>query len=49
MMGDGRPFLLEVVNPRKTLFTAAELSSMEGKVNQGSDLVQIRDLSVVPK
>jgi tRNA U54 and U55 pseudouridine synthase Pus10 len=49
MLGDGRPFMFEITNPRKTFFSQEELHAIEQKVNKSNDIVQIRDLAIISK
>ena len=48
MLGNGRPFMLEFVNPRVRL-TAEHCQSLEEKINSSTELVAVRHLTVVGK
>lgn len=50
MLGRGRPFLLEVVNPRKTKFDPLEMETLATAINADTcKWVRVRDLQVVKK
>ena len=49
MLGLGRPFLLELVNPRKVYFSLDEMLKMQESVNSSSLDIFIRDLQMVSK
>lgn len=49
MLGDGRPFMFEITNPRKTFFSPEELLAIEQSVNKSNDIVQVRDLAIISK
>jgi len=49
MLGLGRPFLFELVNPRKVYFSKDEMLKMQENVNSSSLDIFIRDLQVVSK
>ena len=49
MLGNGRPFLLEVLNPWKAKFSSEEWRGFEEAINSKSEDVFVRDLQVVPK
>jgi len=49
MLGNGRPFMFEITNPRKTSFSKDELTDIERRVNKSNDIVKVRDLSIVSK
>ena len=50
MLGEGRPFLLEVVNARRVKFSAEEMRSFQQSINKASaQKVFIRDLQIVSK
>ncbi len=50
MLGRGRPFMFEVTNPRKTVFTVEEMARLTERVNASTgERVKIRDLQVVDK
>eukprot|EP00092_Neocalanus_flemingeri_P011611 GFUD01012512.1.p1 GENE.GFUD01012512.1~~GFUD01012512.1.p1 ORF type:complete len:491 (+),score=170.04 GFUD01012512.1:48-1520(+) len=49
MLGSGRPFAFECVNPRKTRFTEAELQELEDHINSHNPGVMVNSLRVVSK
>ena len=49
MLGRGRPFLLEMVNPRKVHLTRDELDDIQSNINESTNDIFIRDLQIVPK
>ncbi|TRY78941.1 hypothetical protein TCAL_05003 [Tigriopus californicus] len=49
MLGDGRPFLFELTNPRQTMFKPGELYEIQKKINAHSKIVQVHDLQLVKK
>merc|ERR1719281_1639704 len=49
MLGSGRPFAFECVNPRKTKFTAEELLELENHINCRHAGVHVNSLEVVTK
>ena len=49
MLGRGRPFLLEMVNPRKVHLTRDELDDIQSNINESTNDIYIRDLQIVPK
>ncbi|CAL4123594.1 unnamed protein product, partial [Meganyctiphanes norvegica] len=48
-LGNGRPFVIEFLNPRKIYFSKQEVADLQKKVNSSSDIVAIRDLQVISK
>jgi tRNA pseudouridine synthase 10 len=49
MLGNGRPFLLEIHNPRNPFVTNEQLAEAERLTNNGSNLIFVRDLQNIPK
>ncbi|KAI9190849.1 uncharacterized protein BJ171DRAFT_489154 [Polychytrium aggregatum] len=50
MLGDGRPFYFELINPRVLVPTCAQMVALEESINQSSvGKVSVRDLQVVSK
>eukprot|EP01112_Ceratiomyxa_fruticulosa_P009408 TRINITY_DN2448_c0_g1_i1.p1 TRINITY_DN2448_c0_g1~~TRINITY_DN2448_c0_g1_i1.p1 ORF type:complete len:631 (-),score=147.20 TRINITY_DN2448_c0_g1_i1:146-2038(-) len=47
MLGDGRPFLIEVRNPRRVKFSPEEYKKMQDEINQSTSLIQIRSFQRV--
>ncbi|XP_053102989.1 tRNA pseudouridine synthase Pus10 isoform X3 [Hemicordylus capensis] len=48
-LGKGRPFAIELVNPRRVHLTAAEMKELQQTINSSSDKVQVRDLQLVTR
>ena len=49
MLGRGRPFMFELVNPRRVHLSQQEVSDIETAINESSKDVFVRDLQVVSK
>lgn len=49
MLGSGRPFLMEIINPRKVNLSGSEVSQIQESVNSSTDLISVKYLKVVPK
>ncbi len=49
MLGNGRPFLLELVNPMNTSVSNKELQGLEETINTSTDLVAVKQLCRVSK
>lgn len=49
MLGNGRPFLLEIQNSRRPFVTNEQLAEVEKDINQGTNLIRVRDLQAIPK
>ncbi|XP_015922078.1 tRNA pseudouridine synthase Pus10 [Parasteatoda tepidariorum] len=49
MLGNGRPFILELINPRNVLFSRDEIKAIEDDVNQNTDLIAVKNLQVISK
>lgn len=49
MLAEGRPFVLEVVDPHRTKFTPAQYMEMQREINESTHLVRIRDLQRITK
>eukprot|EP01135_Chromosphaera_perkinsii_P011198 Nk52_evm25s2356 gene=Nk52_evmTU25s2356 len=49
MLGSGRPFVLEIVNPRVPYLSSEILGELQKEINKSTDKVQVRDLQVVSK
>lgn len=47
-LGDGRPFALEIINPKRTLISFEEFRLLENSINESS-LVQVKDLQLVSR
>ncbi|KFP80327.1 Putative tRNA pseudouridine synthase Pus10 [Acanthisitta chloris] len=48
-LGNGRPFAIELVNPRRIHFTAEEMKKLQQAINNSSDKIQVRDLQLVTR
>lgn len=48
-LGNGRPFVIEFLNPHKIYFSKQEVADLQKKVNSSTDIVAIRDLQVISK
>ncbi|XP_061481768.1 tRNA pseudouridine synthase Pus10 isoform X2 [Rhineura floridana] len=48
-LGNGRPFAIELVNPRRVHLAAAEMKELQQTINNSSDKVQVRDLQLVTR
>ncbi|XP_063157164.1 tRNA pseudouridine synthase Pus10 isoform X1 [Candoia aspera] len=46
-LGNGRPFAVELVNPRRVQLAAVEMKELQQRINNSSDKVQVRDLQLV--
>lgn len=49
MLGIGRPFLMEVINPKRTFFSQADMNALRDRINQSTKLIQVRDVQIVSK
>lgn len=49
MLGTGRPFVVELINPRRVSFTVQQLLTLQMAINDSSPDVQVRDIQVVAK
>ena len=49
MLGRGRPFLFELVNPRQVHLSQDELTKMQQIINESTQDVFVRDLQIVSK
>ncbi|NWI19044.1 PUS10 synthase, partial [Crypturellus soui] len=48
-LGNGRPFAIELVNPRRIHFTTEEMKGLQQTINNSSDKIQVRDLQLVTR
>ena len=46
MLGRGRPFLIEIVDPKKFRAEACDLRQVEDMINKSTNAVFVRDLQV---
>lgn len=49
MLGNGRPFIVELINPHCVMFSKQDMSLLQKKINSTSSDVQVRDLQVVSR
>ena len=49
MLGRGRPFLVEIINPRRIRFTVEEIKTIQDLINSSHKEVRVRDLQIVSK
>jgi tRNA pseudouridine synthase 10 len=49
MLGRGRPFLVEIINPRRIRFTAEEMKTLQDLINASHKEIRTRDLQIVTK
>ena len=49
MLGDGRPFLVELINPKRTMLESSEVAELQSKINSSTDLVEVKRLRVMAK
>ncbi|KAK3778995.1 hypothetical protein RRG08_034253 [Elysia crispata] len=49
MLGDGRPFIVELINPHCVIFSTQDMSLLQEKINSCSKDVQVRDLQIVSR
>ncbi|XP_005525571.1 PREDICTED: putative tRNA pseudouridine synthase Pus10 [Pseudopodoces humilis] len=48
-LGNGRPFAIELVNPRRIHFTVEEMKRLQQAINDSSDKIRVRDLQLVTR
>ncbi|XP_060687527.1 putative tRNA pseudouridine synthase Pus10 isoform X2 [Hemiscyllium ocellatum] len=48
-LGNGRPFAIELLNPRRATFLQNELKELQQKINSSTDKIQVRDLQIVTR
>ncbi|CAC5362236.1 PUS10 [Mytilus coruscus] len=49
MLGSGRPFVVEMINPRKVTVTEEEMIFLQQEINKNSTDVKVQDLQIVSK
>ncbi|XP_054721554.1 tRNA pseudouridine synthase Pus10-like [Uloborus diversus] len=49
MLGDGRPFVLEVINPRRVSWTSEEIKNVEKEINESTHLIAVKHLQIISK
>ena len=45
----GRPFAVELINPRRTKTIEADMQNLEMEINQSTDLIAVNRLRIVAK
>ncbi|XP_023680792.1 tRNA pseudouridine synthase Pus10 [Paramormyrops kingsleyae] len=48
-LGNGRPFAVELLNPRRARFSPAEVRKIQEAINKSSDKIRVRDLQIVTR
>lgn len=46
MLGSGRPFILEIINPRKTVKPLEDVAALQELINSGTTMIAIKNLAV---
>ena len=46
MLGGGRPFIVELINPKKLKLSEEEMKSIEDKINKETECVKVTCLQV---
>lgn len=49
MLGNGRPFVIELINPRRVIFTPEQLLALQLDVNSSTTAVKVHDVQIVAK
>ena len=49
MLGNGRPFLVELLNPKNIELNLKEIELLQSQINSSSDLVEVKQLEVMTK
>ncbi|EEC11635.1 hypothetical protein IscW_ISCW009153 [Ixodes scapularis] len=49
MLGKGRPFILEIFEPKRAIFTKSEMESIEKEINEATKDIKVNDLQVISK
>ena len=49
MLGNGRPFIVEVIDPTKVNFSDKEMKILEEEINNQSNVVKVTSLQVYKK
>ncbi|XP_045114054.1 tRNA pseudouridine synthase Pus10-like [Portunus trituberculatus] len=48
-LGNGRPFVVEFINPQRTKLSRDKISSLQQTINNSTKLIRVRDLQIVEK
>jgi tRNA pseudouridine synthase 10 len=46
MLGGGRPFVMEIYNPRRKYEALKDLESVQKRINEGTTLIEVKDLTI---
>ncbi|XP_014768473.1 tRNA pseudouridine synthase Pus10 [Octopus bimaculoides] len=49
MLGNGRPFVIELINSKRSNFTAEDFVEMKNKINESTKSIFVRDLQAVSR
>lgn len=49
MLGNGRPFVLELINPKQRCFSSEEMMAIQKSINAATKDIQCRDLQIVKR
>lgn len=49
MLGNGRPFVLEIINPRKVRWSNEEMKRIENEINETTKLISVNKLQMITK
>lgn len=49
MLGKGRPFILELLNPRRIVWTCDEMAAIEQEINGNTSIIAVKNLQVISK
>ncbi|RDD40314.1 putative tRNA pseudouridine synthase Pus10 [Trichoplax sp. H2] len=49
MLGKGRPFIAEILNPRSPFMTKMEVLQLQNKINFATDSIKVKDLQMVKR
>ncbi|BFZ12087.1 hypothetical protein BsWGS_15126 [Bradybaena similaris] len=49
MLGIGRPFVVELINPHCVTFSKEDIADLQERINKASKYVQVRDLQIVSR
>lgn len=49
MLGNGRPFILEIFNPRKMKWSREDMKQIENEINGSTKLISIRNFQLISK
>jgi len=49
MLGRGRPFVFEVIQPKRTIFSSERLLAIQKQINSNTSLISVRDIQLIDK